>query len=129
VFLLKQDLFSRAIEQLEKVGMAPGDTADVLTNDATYNLGVAYLNWGVQMKAESDQAAEAARAAKKKDFKEDLSFKEKLKASLPYLEKAAEVRQDDAALWANLGRLYANLNMMEKSKSAFERSDKLLKGN
>jgi tetratricopeptide (TPR) repeat protein len=128
VFLLKQEEFGPAIEQLEKVGNAQGDTADVLTHDATYNLGVAYLNWGVAMKAEADKNAEAARISKKKDFKEDQSFREKLKAALPYLEKAAEVRQDDAALWSNLGRLYANLNMVEKSKSAFERSDKLLKG-
>jgi tetratricopeptide (TPR) repeat protein len=129
VFLLKQDNFSEAVEQLSKVGSAEGDSIDALEGDATYNLGVAYLNWGVAMKQDEDKKAEAARLAKKKDYKEDFSYKEKLKASLPYLEKAAEQRQDDAQLWANLGRLYANLNMVEKSKMAFDRSDKLLKGN
>lgn len=129
VFLLKRNEFQQAIEQLEHVGNAPGDTVDVMATDATYNLGVAYLNWGVAMKADAEKRGDAARAAKQKDVKEDFSYKEKLKSSLPYLEKAAESRQEDAALWQNLGRLYANLNMVDKSRSAFERADKLLKGN
>ena len=129
VFLLKRDEFQQAIAQLELVGNAPGDTVDAMATDATYNLGVAYLNWGVAMKADADKRADAARAAKQKDVKEDLSYKEKLKSSLPFLEKAAELRQEDAALWQNLGRLYANLNMVDKSRNAFERADKLLKGN
>ena len=129
VFLLKRDEFQQAIAQLELVGNAPGDTVDAMATDATYNLGVAYLNWGVAMKADADKRADAARAAKQKDVKEDFSYKEKLKSSLPFLEKAAELRQEDAALWQNLGRLYANLNMVDKSRNAFERADKLLKGN
>ena len=79
------------------------------------------------MKAESDKQAEAARVAGKKNFKEDMSYKEKLKAALPFLEKAAETRSQDALLWQSLGRLYANLNMVEKSKAAFDRADQLMK--
>jgi len=127
LFLLNQEKFGEAIEHLSKVGNAPGDTADIITNDAIYNLGVANLNWGVAMKAESDKQAEAARVAGKKNFKEDMSYKEKLKAALPFLEKAAETRSQDALLWQSLGRLYANLNMVEKSKAAFDRADQLMK--
>ena len=61
-------------------------------------------------------------------MKTDESYREKFKASLPYLEKSAELRSDDADLWMQLGRLYAILNQPDKSKAAFEKSDKLRKG-
>jgi tetratricopeptide (TPR) repeat protein len=125
VFLLKQDKYPEAIEQFKKAV-----ELDPTYGDAIYNLGVAYLNWGVSMKAETDKKAETARekmGSKAKDVKADLSYKDKLKDSLPYLEKASEIRPDDAALWQQLGRVYANLNMVDKSKAAFERFDKLTK--
>jgi len=123
VFQLKQEKYPEAIEQFTKaIQIDPGYI------DAVYNLGVAHLNWGVSMKAEADKKAEAERAKNKKDVKEDMSYKEKFKEALPFLEKAAETRLDDLALWQQLGKLYANLNMVEKSKAAFERFDKLSKG-
>ncbi len=121
VFLLKQNQFEQSIEQLKKaLEIKPDDP------DATYNCGVAYLNWGVAMKAEIDKRAEPAKGKKEK---EDLSFKEKFKAALPYLEKSAELRKDDAALMQQLGKLYANLNMVEKSKKAFDQADRIMKNN
>jgi tetratricopeptide (TPR) repeat protein len=124
VFLLKQDKFTEAIEQFKKAV-----EIDPNYGDAIYNLGVAYLNWGVSMKAESDKQAEAERAKNKgKDVKVDFSYKEKFKEALPYLEKAQEIRPDDLGLLQQLGKVYANLNMVEKSKAAFERYDRLSKG-
>jgi tetratricopeptide (TPR) repeat protein len=124
VFLLKQEKFPESIEQFTKA-----TEIDPTYTDAVYNLGVAHLNWGVSMKAESDKKADAERAKNKgKDVKEDMTYKEQFKAALPFLEKAAESRQDDIALLQQLGKLYANLNMVEKSKAAFERFDKLSKG-
>jgi len=124
VFLLKQEKFPESIEQFqEAVNIDPN------YGDATYNLGVSYLNWGVSMKEQADKKYEADRKANKgKDVKEDMSYKEKFKAALPYLEKSAEMRSDDAALWQQLGKVYANLNMVDKSKMAFEKFDTLTKG-
>jgi tetratricopeptide (TPR) repeat protein len=122
VFLLKQDKFQESIGQFTKaVEIDPNYT------DATYNLGVAYLNWGVSMKAEVDKKAEEA-AKSGKQVKEDKSYQEKFKQAIPYLEKAAQVRSDDAALWQQLGKVYANLNMVDKSKAAFEKFDQIMKG-
>ena len=124
VFLLQQDKFAESIEQFKAA-------VDVDPNygDAVYNLGVSYLNWGVALKAEADKKAEAERLKNKgKDVKEDLTYKEKFKLCLPYLEKAEELRPDDLALLQQLGKVYANLNMVEKSKAAFEKLDKLSKG-
>ena len=124
VFLLKQDKFPEAIEQFKKAV-----EIDPKYGDAIYNLGVSYLNWGVSMKVESDKKAEAERAKNKgKDVKEDATYKEKFKEALPFLEKAQEIRPDDLGLLQQLGKVYANLNMVEKSKAAFERYDRLSKG-
>ncbi len=124
VFLLRQEEFAKAIEQFEAA-----IKIDPNYSDAVYNCGVSYLNWGVALKEANDRKYEEARKANKaKDFKEDLSFKEKLKLAVPYLEKAAEERPNDANLWQQLARVYANLNMTDKSKAAFERVDKLTKG-
>ena len=124
VFCLKQENYPEAITQFEKaIEIDPNYT------DAIYNLGVAHLNWGVMQKAESDKKAEAERAKNKlKEVKEDLTYREQFKLALPYLEKAAGVREDDAALWQQLGKLYLNLNMKDKAQEAFARFDKLTKG-
>lgn len=122
VFLLKKEKFADAIEQFNEALKI-----DPAYGDAKYNLGVAYLNWGVSMKQELDKKSELEKKGSRMT-KEDLSYKEKFKASLPYLEEAAVMRPDDSALWMQLGRLYAILNMPDKSKAAFEKADKLTKG-
>ncbi len=125
VFLLKQDKFETAIEQFSKALELDPNYAD-----ARYNLGVSYLNWGVQMRKEATEKAEAdqKKAGRGKQVKTDDSYIAKFKAALPYLEQSSALRPDDAALWQQLGRLYAILNQPDKSKTAFERADKLTKG-
>ncbi|HUI65050.1 MAG TPA: tetratricopeptide repeat protein [Bacteroidota bacterium] len=121
VFLLKRDEYSGAVEQFNKaLELDPSYT------DATYNLGVAYLNWGVQMKADIDKKAETEKKGSKSG-KDDTSYKEKFKLALPYLEEGVKSRPEDAALWTQLARLYAILNMPEKSKDAFAKVDSLTK--
>jgi tetratricopeptide (TPR) repeat protein len=130
VYLLKQNEYGKAVEQLKAVLDIDPASADEISNDATYNLGVGYLNWGVAMKAESDKKAEAAmKAGKGSSYKEDLAYREKYKMSIPYLEKSAEVKKDDANLWLQLGKVYTILSMTEKSKEAFKKADALMKGN
>lgn len=127
VYFIRQEKYPEGIEQLLKVDEAGPDTTSELYFDAVYNLGVAYLNWGVAMKKVADDQAEAALKNKTKNFKEDTSYKEKFKAAIPYFEKATQVKPDDLGVWQQLGKLYANLNMSEKAKAAFEKVDKLMK--
>ena len=122
VFLLKKEQFPEAIDQFRKVL-----EIDPSYTDATYNLGVAYLNWGVSIKAAADKAMESQKKGSKPP-KEDTSYKEKFKLALPYLEQGVQLRPDDAALWTQLARLYAILNMPDKARAAFEKADKLAKG-
>jgi predicted Zn-dependent protease len=81
------------------------------------------------MKAEADKRAESVKKGPKgKEAKEDTAYKEKFRAALPYLEKVGSSRKDDALLWQQLGKIYANLNMVDKSKAAFEQYDRIVKG-
>jgi tetratricopeptide (TPR) repeat protein len=125
VFLLKQEKYPEAIEQFDAALKI-----DPQYGDARYNLGVSYLNWGVKQKEETDKKAEAeaAKSGKRgKDVKLDESYKEKFKQALPYLEESVQDRPNDAGLWQSLGRLYAILNMSDKSQKAFEKFDALTK--
>ena len=122
VFLLKKEKFADAIVEFNEAMKI-----DPSYGDAKYNLGVAYLNWGVSIKQENDKKAELEKKGAKAT-KDDLTYKEKFKLALPYLEESAQMRPDDSALWMQLGRLYAILNMPDKSKAAFEKGDKLNKG-
>jgi tetratricopeptide (TPR) repeat protein len=135
-YLLKRDKFAESIEQLKAVIDLDPQSRDDLYKDATYNLGVAHLNWGVAMKEAADKKAEELKKAQKdkkgkkpQEEPADLSYKEKFKEALPYLEKTAELRKDDASIYQQLGRLYANLNMTKEAKTAFETADKIMKGN
>jgi Flp pilus assembly protein TadD len=122
VFLLKQEKFPESTEQFKKAL-----EIDPAYTDASYNLGVAYLNWGVAMKEESDKKVEEAAAKGNKNVKEDRSYQEKFKLAVPHLEKAAEARADDAALYQQLGKVYMNLNMKAEAERAFARYDQLTK--
>ena len=127
VYFVKQEKFEEGIEQLLKVVESGPDSTSLIYPDAVYNLGVAYLNWGVALKKESDAKTEEAQKAKKKNYKEDLTYMEKFKAALPYFEKASEAKKDDPYIWQQLGKLYANLNMPSKADAAFKRFDELTK--
>jgi tetratricopeptide (TPR) repeat protein len=122
VFLLKQEKFAESTEQFKRAL-----EIDPAYTDASYNLGVAYLNWGVAMKEESDKKVEEAAAKGNKNVKEDRSYQEKFKLAVPHLEKAAEARADDAALYQQLGKVYMNLNMKAEAERAFARYDQLTK--
>lgn len=129
VYLLKQNEYEKAIEQLKAVLDIDPASTDEIASDATYNLGVGYLNWGVAMKTESDKKSEAAmKAGKGSSYKEDLSYREKYKMAIPYLEKSAEVKKDDTNLWLQLGKVYTVLGMTDKAKEAFKKADALMKG-
>lgn len=127
VYLMKQDNIPGAIEQFSTVESQKPDTVDVVHMNAVYNLGVAYLNWGVAMKKDAEQKAEEAAKAKKKGFKEDMSYKEKFKSAVTYFEKSAEMKKDDPFVWQQLGRLYANLNMPKEADAAYKKYDALSK--
>jgi tetratricopeptide (TPR) repeat protein len=121
-YLMKKELYAEAIEQLKKA-------VDIDPNfgDANYQLGAAYFNWGVNLRQAIIAKAEAEKKKTGKEPKNDVSYNEKFKLALPFLEKSAELRTDDVLLWQSLARLYTQLNMKEKSTAAFKRVEELSK--
>ncbi len=113
VFLLKDSSYSEAIQQFKNVL-----TIDSTFSSAVYNIAVTYVNWGV-----ADQ--ERLKAAGKEG---DVSYKERYKMALPYLEKIVEDKKDDIQMWELLGQVYANLNMKDKALQAYDKADAIRKG-
>ena len=113
VFLLKDSSYSEAIEQF-KLALKIDSTFSV----AVYNIAATYVNWGV-----ADQ--EKLKAAGKEG---DVSYKERYKMALPYLEKIVQDKKDDIQMWELLGQVYANLNMQDKALQAYDKADAIRKG-
>ncbi|MBI4428245.1 MAG: tetratricopeptide repeat protein [Ignavibacteriales bacterium] len=87
-------------------------------SDAIFDLGATYYNWGVDIIKEADEKGQEAE-----------EYKSKFNESLPYMEKAAQLRKDDPQVWETLGTIYARLGNKDKAMRAFEQADKIRKGN
>ncbi|HTX17830.1 MAG TPA: tetratricopeptide repeat protein [Bacteroidota bacterium] len=128
VFLMKDSSFADAIDQFktslaldsaEKVDTAKGRKYDpAFSSSVVYNIAAACVNWGV-----SEQAR--MKAAGKED---DVSYKEKYRMALPYLERVVAEKTDNIQMLELLGQVYANLNMKEKAVDAYNKADALRKG-
>lgn len=123
LYLIKRDRFEEGIEQFNAMVEIDPTDRDELYTDAVYNMGVAYQNWGVAMKKESDKKVEESKGK----VKEDLGYKEKFRSALRAFEKVAEAKKEDPNIFQAMGRLYANLNMPKEAKAAFDTADKLIK--
>lgn len=119
VLLLKEMNYSQAIGEFKEAVQV-----DPNYENALYNIGVANVNWGVEMR----EAAEAAVQNKPRGTRIDESYKERFKAALPYFERVLQLRPEDVELWENLGRVYANLNKLVEMQNAFDTADQMRKG-
>ncbi len=120
VFLLKDEKYEKAVEQFKatvELDEKDGEKSEI-AKSALYNLAASYVNWGV---------AEQDRLKKEKKDKDD-SYKEKYQKALPYLEQILQTKQNDIQLWELLGQVYANLNMADKAKNAFDKADAIRQG-
>jgi tetratricopeptide (TPR) repeat protein len=122
LYLIKKEQYEQGIRELEAMIAVDPNEKDDLYKDAMYNLGVAYQNWGVALKAISDKKVEESKGK----IKEDPTYKEKFRSALTAFQKVEELRKDDPALYQALGKLYATLNMPKEARQAFETADRLL---
>ena len=113
VFLLKDSSFSDAITEF-KTALS----LDSTFSDALYNIAATYVNWGVVEQAK-------LKAAGKDD---DISYKERFRMALPYLENVVVLKKNDVLMWELLGQVYANLNMKEKALQAYDKADAIRQG-
>ncbi len=113
VFLLKDSSFSDAITEFKTALRL-----DSTFSDALYNIAATYVNWGVVEQAK-------LKAAGKDD---DVSYKERFRMALPYLENVVILKKNDVLMWELLGQVYANLNMKEKALQAYDKADAIRQG-
>jgi len=119
VLLLKEKNYAQAIGEFKEAVQV-----DPNYQNALYNIGVANVNWGVEMR----EAAEAAVQNKPRGTRIDDSYEEKFNTALPYFKRVLDLRPADTDLWEQLGRVYANLNMQAEAKDAFDRADAIRQG-
>ena len=110
--------FSKAIEYYNK-----SLAVDANYFEAVYNLGTHYYNLGLQcLKDLNNLSVEDFRA-------EDESLKthvnDTFSTSLPYFEKAVDLKPNEAVIWNTLSNIYGRLKMGEKEKAAFNKYKEL----
>jgi|YNPNPStandDraft_1061719.scaffolds.fasta_scaffold56193_2 superkiller protein 3 len=115
--------YSEAVVQFEKViEKNPNDA------DAYVNVGNAYLSIGDQIRK---RAVEEEEKGKRFTDKEIDALKKEIEkyhcGAIPYLEKAVQLKPDNANAWYNLGVAYVNCGRREDGEKAFDRAAELRK--
>ncbi len=87
--------------------------------NAIYNLAVTYVKWGADLNKVNENKSTDAPA--------DTAYIAKYRAAVPYLEKAVEMKSNDASMWELLGRVYTVLGNQDKATEAFNKADQLRK--
>ena len=115
---MKKD-YDNAIKEFEQVLVNSPDDYE-----ATLNIGNAYLSIAEEhmkpIREEEEITEKQINEAKEKAV-------ENYKHSIPYLEKALELKPDNHDLWMNIGVAYINAGMKEKGEEAFKKADELKK--
>jgi tetratricopeptide (TPR) repeat protein len=117
-----RDDFTNAVIQFEKVlEINPDDL------EANVNIANSYLSLAQNVLTKYREMTDKELAkVPEKEIKEKKNLeKEYYGKSVPYLEKAVQVKPDDPILWNNLGVAYVNAGMEEKGKAAFDKSEAL----
>ncbi|MCX6149415.1 MAG: tetratricopeptide repeat protein [Ignavibacteriales bacterium] len=109
--LLQANKFEMAAEQFQKA-----IDIDPKYHSAYYNLAVTYVRWGTALREKADVAGV-----------EDPERKNKYKQALPLLQKALEIKPDDAISWETIAKVYAVLGMNKESQDAFSKADQFRK--
>jgi len=123
LYFMKDNL-EKAIEYFKRVIEKNPDDFESNLNAGNAYLSLAQNVLKKEREMSSDELAKIpAEKIKAKKNQENEYYKE----AIPYLEKAAELKPDDPAVWNNLGVAYVNVGMEEKGKEAFERSEALQK--
>jgi tetratricopeptide (TPR) repeat protein len=113
---MKND-FESAIKYFDRViAINPDDF------ESNLNVGNAYLGM-------AEKTDKALREEEEKIGKELSDKRAEVKSlymqSIPYLEKALEVKPDQAGVWNNLGVAYIRTDQVEKGKAAFNKAEEL----
>ena len=112
VILLRDNHYEAAIAEFQKTLKI-----DPEYMNAVYNVGAAYVNWGVQTQTNASQNSDPDSLRK--------VVSAKFASALPYLEKYSEYKASDPNIWDLLGKVYAYLNEVQKAQNAMQKADSL----
>ncbi len=114
--LIKENKYEEAIGNFKAAMNVGIDEENAVYDILNYNMGLAYLKWGEQI-----------REVNQETNPDDQSHKEKYKQALPYLEKLTDTEDKDLKLQAYdlLVQVYGNLNMTEEALEAIKIRDEL----
>ncbi len=112
VILLRANKYPQAISEFEKTLKI-----DPEYWNAVYNMGASYVNWGVEVQDNASQNSDPDSLRK--------AVSAKFEKALPYLEKFSNYKPSDPSIWDLLGKVYANLNEVQKAQDAMQRADSL----
>ena len=91
--------------------------------DAVYNVGVLYYNRAADLYKEANDLPIREYDRRGKALEDEA--KENLRLSMPYLEKSAEIRPEEAIIWNTLSTIYTRLGMSDKAQNAFAKYEEL----
>ncbi len=109
VLLLDAEQYEAAEKQFHKAV-----ELDSTYENAIYNLGVTYIRWGTSINKAAEEKGDTTSA-----------YREKYQMALPYMEKVAQMKPNDATVWEFLGRVYTVLGMNDDATNAFKKADSL----
>lgn len=114
--LLKQNKYEESVAQFKKATQLNIPKTNAVYEVSTYNLGLAFLKWG-----------ESIRLKNQDTNPDDMSYKDKYKEALPYLEElsASKDKDNELAAYELLIQVYGNLNMTDKALDAIKKRDEL----
>ncbi len=113
------DNFDEAIGLFQKViQMNPEDY------DSNVNVGTAYLQMADELRK---QLVEIDRKGEKVPPEQMEKMKSFYNSAIPYLEKAVQLKPEEANVWNNLGVAYVNAGNASKGKEAFDKAEQLRK--
>jgi tetratricopeptide (TPR) repeat protein len=111
--LLENKESERAAGYLEKAV-----TLDPKFDNAVYNLCVAYLRWGVQVRDE-----ESARNPETQSG----AYKDIIRKAIPHVKNLTTLKGDNLQYWELAGKIYASLGMEKEASEAYNKVDQLRK--
>ena len=83
---------------------------------ALYNISVAYLRWGIEVRDKDTSTDPDAQQSNYKDI---------IKQAKPHMEHLLEIAPKNAQNWDLAGKLYASIGMTKEAQEAYEKADSL----
>ncbi len=111
--LLQVNKFEEASKYLETAVKL-----DAENTSALYNLSVAYLRWGINLRDNSENSDPAAPQA---------DYKSIVNKAVPYIQALLRIQPDNPTNWDLAGKIYATTGMTKEAGDAYKKADELRK--